>query len=211
MSSKAHFSPQSQPGDHAVQLFDSTETRAEAVAAFVRDGLLRGEVVLIVLTEEHWDAVARRLRAAEVPVSATQASGQLVVRDAHGTMLVFRRHGVIDRHIFDRTVGALVRRLRAGGNQLRIYGEMVDLLAAEGDYRAAIQLETLWNTLATHEPFTLFCGYSASHFGNPAHAEALGTICGSHTHVRVNPRDMLGSFLVKMHAGDDAAETSIKH
>jgi hypothetical protein len=211
MASRAPLTLQSKLGEHSLQLFDSIDSRAEAVTGFVRDGLIRGEVVLLVMTEEHWDAVVRRLHAAHVPVKATQSTGQLVVRDAPGAMLLFRRDGKLDRQLFDRTAGSLVRRLRTGGNRLRIYGEMVDLLASEGDYRGAAELEHWWNTLATEELFTLFCGYSAAHFGHPSHADALGALCRSHTHVRTHPRDLLGSFLVRMHVRDETSDEYTRH
>jgi hypothetical protein len=205
MASRAALTLQSRPGEHSVQLFDSVESRAEAVSGFVRDGLLRGDVVLLVITEEHWDAVVRRLHAAQVPVAATQTSGQLIVRDARGALLLFYKNGTLDRHVLDRTIGSLVRRLRSEGNRLRIYGEMVDLLAAEGDQEKVVQLEQYWNSLATEELFTLFCGYSAHHFGHPDHAADLAAVCRSHTHVRVHPGDMLGSFLVRMHTTEGSA------
>jgi hypothetical protein len=211
MATRAALHLQSKLGDHSLQLFDSIDSRAEAVSGFVREGLIRGEVVLLVMTEEHWDAVVRRLHAAHVPVNATLSTGQLIVRDAFGAMLLFRRDGVLDRHLFERTAGSLVRRLKSAGNRLRVYGEIVDLLVAEGDCHGAAQLETFWNRLATEEFFTLFCGYSSAHFGHPSHAEALGTICGSHTHVRMHPRDMLGSFLVKMHTAGESGHPTTKH
>ena len=211
MANRAPLELHSTLGEHSLQLFDSIDSRAEAVSGFVREGLIRGEVVLLVITEEHWDAVVRRLHAAHVPVKATQSTGQLVVRDAFGAMLLFRRDGRLDRHLFERTAGSLVRRLKNAGNRVRIYGEMVDLLVSEGDYRGAAELEEFWNALATDELFTLFCGYSAAHFGHPSHADALGTICRSHTHVRTHPRDMLGSFLVKMHVRDEAADATTRH
>jgi hypothetical protein len=197
--------------DHSVQLFDTTASRTEAVSTFVRAGLLRGEVVLLVITEEHWDAVVRRLHAAEVPVAATQASGQLVVRDAPGTVRLFRRNGTIDAHLFDRTAGSLVRRLRSAGNRLRIYGEGVDLLAAEGDFKGAVELEELWNALGKRESFSTLCGYASAHFGHPAHADALARICGTHSNVRMHPRDVLGSFLVNMHAGEVSGAMPVRH
>jgi hypothetical protein len=45
-------------------------------------------------------------------------------------------------------------------------------------------------------PFTLFCGYSAVHFGDPRSAAALQAICRAHTHVRASSDDDLGAFLM---------------
>lgn len=59
------------------------------------------------------------------------------------------------------------------GRRPRIYGEIVTLLAAEGDFVSILQLEHLWNTVAGEVPFTLVCGYFAEHFGAPRSSEAL--------------------------------------
>ena len=63
-------------------------------------------------------------------------------------------------------LGSLVARL-GNGRRVRIYGEMVDVRAARGNYKAACQLEALWNALGRRESFTLFCGYASGHFGDP--------------------------------------------
>ena len=93
-------------------------------------------------------------------------------------------------------IGGIVRRLGARDGRLRIYGEMVDLLVAEGDVRGAHDLEELWNELGEREPFTLLCGYSTVHFGDPRSGGALRQVCQLHSHVHVHQRDILGSFLL---------------
>lgn len=48
-----------------------------------------------------------------------------------------------------------------------------------------------------HEyPYTLFCGYSAVHFGAEKSATALELICRCHSEVRVHAADDLSSWLV---------------
>ena len=55
---------------------------------------------------------------------------------------------------------------------MRIYGEMVNLLAARGDLRGALALEKAWNRAPSGAPVALLCGYSSSHFGDPATGRA---------------------------------------
>lgn len=186
-------------GEHSVQLFDSAECLADTVAASLRERLLHGDALLVVTTAAHWTAIESRLLASHVLVRAAQASGQLTVKDAAAALATFMVRDRIDPRLFDEKVGALVRRLRTRGCRLWIFGEMVDVLIARGEFAAAEALEVLWNELAERVPFTLFCGYSSEHFGNPAHAENLRTICRAHSHVRTNPRDVLGGFLLDVH------------
>jgi hypothetical protein len=53
----------------------------------------------------------------------------------------------------------LIGRLAAGPGPVRVYGEMVALLWADGQVAAALELEDLWNELGRRLPFSLFCGY----------------------------------------------------
>jgi hypothetical protein len=181
---------------HAVQLFDDVESLGVAAAAFLAVGWPAEHTLLVVATTAHWNAIAPRLEAHGVPVAEAIDSGRLVVRDARVTLDAFLRHECIDPDAFDATVGQLVRSLAAHGRPLRIFGEMVDLLACTGDYHGAEQLEGLWNRLAENQAFALFCGYSASTFGDPRSRDALRRICDTHEHVYSNPSDLLGSFLV---------------
>ena len=181
---------------HSAQLFDDRDSRAAAVSAFFATGWHAGDTLLIVASAFHWVAISQRLEALGVPVADAIDSGRLTVRDAGETLARFRHHERLDARCFDATVGGLVRTLAARGPRLRIFGEMVDLLAGSGDYAGAEELEELWNGLAQREPFVLFCGYSASTFGDPRSRAALRRICDAHEHVHTSPTDLLGSFLV---------------
>jgi hypothetical protein len=185
---------------HHVQLFDSPSSRAEAVFTFVRDGLIAGDAILLVVTVAHWDAILRRSRDEGLDLDAARATGRLTVRDAFETLDQFTTAGLPVWSAFDRTVGALVRRLASNGSRLRIYGEMVDVLARQGEFDAAHRLEEFWNRLQEQSSWMLFCGYSAEHFGNPRDGDALRRICELHSHVHSDPRDVLGNFLLKTHA-----------
>jgi hypothetical protein len=60
-----------------------------------------------------------------------------------------------------------------------------------------LQLESLFDELRAREPFTLFCGFSAVHFGDPRTADALRRVCRAHSRVRANPFDPLGAYLLQ--------------
>ncbi len=187
---------------HLVQLFDSADSGVAAVSGFLEEGFGEGDPLLVVMAQEQWTSVADRLRAIGIPIETAMESGQLTVRDAAATLNDFMRGGRPDRELFANSVGTRVRQLVSRGGRARIYGAMVDLLAAAGEFLGARQLEEFWNDLGDRESFTLLCGYSAEHFGNPRAAEALRSICRAHTQLRSNPRDLLGSFLLHTHASD---------
>jgi hypothetical protein len=194
--------PSSVGSEHLVQLFDSDESLADAIGAFLHEGFVRGETLLAVMEEQRWYGVAMRLSSRGVPVDEVMRSGQLTVRAAAETLKTFMRLGRPDRHMFEDSVGALIRDLSGRGAPLRIYGEMVNLLAAAGDYRAAHELEELWNDLGRRSAYRLFCGYAAAHFGDPGTLGALRRICASHSQVLSSPQDVLGSFLLNAYVGN---------
>ncbi len=132
---------------HTCQLFDTRDSVADAVAGFSRDGLNAGDGILAVMWPETWVATVRCLRQQGLNPSAALASGQLTVLDAATTLATVRRDGHVDPELFDTSIGSLVRAAIAKGRRFRVYGEMVDVLATEGDFRGALQLEALWNDL----------------------------------------------------------------
>jgi DcmR-like sensory protein len=171
---------------HMVEMFETTESMTDRVSAFVLEGLRQGDAVLLAMRLPHWNLISTRLTAANVLLSDAVASGSLTVLDAARTLARMMWHGVPSRGLFDEVIGKTVRQLNSSGTALRVYSDMVDVLAADGFFQASDVLENLWSELAARESLTILCGYSASTFLNPETSNALGSICRSHTDVRLN-------------------------
>jgi hypothetical protein len=181
---------------HIVQLFDTQESLANAVSAFLNEGWQRGEHLLVAAKPAHWARTSERLEQRGCPVAKGIKDGGLIVLDAATTLAKITRFGVADRQLFLDHIGALVGRLVAESKGVRIYGEMVELLAEEGDLHGAQLLERLWNELSERQPFTLLCGYNAAHFADTNALPALHAICGAHTRVQQHTSDVLGNWLI---------------
>jgi KaiC/GvpD/RAD55 family RecA-like ATPase len=182
---------------HVVQLFDTIESRGDSLFVFVRDGLLAGDAVVVVATAVHRELLRQLCRERGVEIDTALAEGSLTLLDAHESLARIMSIELPDWVLFNTYVGALLRRLGANSRRLRIYGEMVDVLARAGEYHAARVLEEYWNRLQQRESFALFCGYSSEHFGNARERGTLRHICRLHTAVRSDPRDILGDFLLR--------------
>jgi hypothetical protein len=181
--------------EHIVQLFDGTESLGVAVAnhlihAFEHDGH-----ALVVCRARHFHDISRELAQRGYVTDELLAAGRMTVLDARATLRQFMRAGAPHPGTFDNVVGTAVRELAARG-RLAIYGEMVDLLAEEGSFIAAEELEALWNGLAETTPFSLLCGYASSHFAAPRGEERLRRVCSSHTRVNQNNEDLLANWLI---------------
>jgi hypothetical protein len=191
--------------DHIVQLFDTQSSRAKAIWRFVSAGLDDGDTVVVVARPKHWRSAARLLRRGGWPVDRELAAGRLVVLDADVMLASFMRRGAVNVHMFEDVIGGCVSDLVThSAPPVRIYGEMVDLLAEEANFEAARHLEELWNDLGRRYPFTLLCGYAAAHFTDPKTAASLRAICGAHTHVASAAGDLLGNWILRERRGTAA-------
>jgi hypothetical protein len=183
--------------DHVLQLFDTDESLAQSVAAFLAEGDVQGETLLVACTEPHWQAIISAFSSTGCDPLMASGEGRLTVLDAGELLSRFIRRGEPSRPLFDQSVGTLVRRLSAESNgRLRIYGEMVELFAQEGNYAAAERLEQFWNELAATAAFRLLCGYSAAHFAAPDAGSALTAICSQHSKCVTQGQDPLAEFLL---------------
>jgi anti-sigma regulatory factor (Ser/Thr protein kinase) len=139
------------PRQHVVRFYDSDDELLDLVAGFVRAGLRAGDAVLLVATREHREALAARLPTGAPPE-------QLRILDASELLETFSAREALDPELFDDNVGGVVRTM-ARDRPVRIFGEMVALLWERGAVTAALDLERLWNDLATRVRFALLCAY----------------------------------------------------
>ena len=167
-------------GRHGVEIYADDRDLVASVATFLAAGLEVGEAGIVVATEEHADAFSERLD--ELGWSADRIGDRLVVRDARETLAAIMDGPTPSRQRFTEVVGGLLRSAGGSGSP-RVFGEMVDLLAAEGDADAAFALEGLWNELAQTVPFRLLCGYRLDLFDVECQTSMLPRVCDTHSHV----------------------------
>jgi excisionase family DNA binding protein len=171
------------PSEHVVQFYESDGFLLNGVCELIALSLREGDAGIVVATPEHRAVVAERLLAADVDVRRAQAEDRFFELDAAETLACFMEDGLPSAERFAEVLGPLVVRAAEGGRRVRVSGEMVGLLAAEGNHAAAIRLEELWNDLQTRYPFSLFCGYPIAGFDCEALGEALNGVCATHSRV----------------------------
>jgi PAS domain S-box-containing protein len=164
-------------GEHLVQFYEDDESLLDTLEHFLGAGLILGEPILVIATEDHRRRLVHRLRG--LNVEAAIGSGHVVLLDARETLARFLVNGMPDPDRFHRTIGDLLAGLTmAQPGRVRAFGEMVDLLWRDGARTAAIRLEELWNEAAAVHSFSLLCAYVMANFFKGELA-----ICNSHTHV----------------------------
>ena len=161
--------------DHFVQLYQDTASLADAVAAYVAEGLRKGEAAVIIATPRHREAFLSRIGAFN--------ADQLKVLDAEQTLATFMVNGVPNWQAFRASIGGLIAELRLRYPTLRAYGEMVDVLWQRGEREAAIRLEEYWNELGQLQTFALFCAYRMDPLDGALYGGPLESVCRVHSHL----------------------------
>jgi signal transduction histidine kinase len=168
---------------HTVQFYENEIYLAKEVAQFVYTGLVGGEGVIIVPTPRHWELIENELSSMSCNVEIYRSTGQLVFLDAYHTLNKFMVDGMPHAQLFEQMASGVLEKLQKTFPTIRAYGEMVDVLCAQGNLDGMVALENLWNLLGKKHRFSLLCGYGIHNFASEKHGETLLKVCESHTHV----------------------------
>lgn len=171
--------------NHSLYVYDDDTFLIKNVVQFVKKGLEQQETVIIVATDQHRDELKRVLMAEEQIGLWARNVGTYNTLDASATLALFMRNGWPDEHLFLKVIGHIIASA-AGATRVRIYGEMVAVLWAEGNPLAAIHLERLWNKLGAQRDFSLLCGYPSSAFQGGDMDFAFREVCVCHSKIESN-------------------------
>jgi two-component system, OmpR family, sensor histidine kinase VicK len=165
--------------DHVVQFYVADGFLIDRLAAFIGEGLASNEVAIAVATPAHLAALESRLRDDGLRDRLESEHGLYIQLDAVDTLARFMVGGAPDAERFDAVIGGLIR--SAGQTRsVRVFGEMVAILWAEGESAQALALEQLWNELQQREQFTLFCAYPTAAIATADHGYHRQDICALH-------------------------------
>lgn len=169
---------------HDVQLYRTDAYLTRGVVDFLAQGLRIGQPSIVIATEPHRRAFADGLRASGVDPEELFSDRFVVWIDARSALASFMEGARPNRELFLATIGDVFERLLRKRDYLvvRAYGEMVDLLAREGNVDGALQLEALWNELADRYHYSLLCGYSLDALFHEAGEHGFRHVLGHHTY-----------------------------
>ncbi|MBA3696052.1 MAG: MEDS domain-containing protein [Methylotenera sp.] len=170
-------------GDHYVQLYQETTELSEAVYHFITDNLSTSEAIIIVATPSHTKTFTDLLTYKGYDLSELIEKGQLTLLDAEDLLHSFLKKGMPDAELFLNTIGPIFRKVFRDYTSARVYGEMVNILWQDGEEKAAIALEILWNALLRDYKFSLLCAYEIDNLNHANYTEAFNCVCNTHTHL----------------------------
>lgn len=169
--------------EHFVQFYDVDDSLLDAVAGFIAAALRGGDIGIIIATTAHREGVEQRFCADGLDVAMAREAGQYVALDAADILPTFMVDGTPEPARFAQVIESVIAQAVKNGRRVRIFGEMVALLALEGNYTAAIHLEELWNDLQMRHSFALFCAYPTACLGRSELTEMLSDVCEQHGRV----------------------------
>jgi PAS domain S-box-containing protein len=171
---------------HVVHLYEADFSLVDQTAQLLSNSLLAGDAVVVVATDKHRQAFARELESL-VEMSEALKQGRYLSLDAAETLSQILVEGFPHPVRFKGLIGGVISKAiqasRTGEPCVTVFGEMVALLWAEGNYQAAIRLEQLWNDLRDQLPFSLQCSYPMRGFEKHEHTELFMRICAEHSAV----------------------------
>jgi hypothetical protein len=170
---------------HSVQFYDSHEALIDRLCGVVSSGLLVGNSVLIVATQQHREQLIAALFKLDVDVCDFSRENRLAMYDAEELLATFMLDDMPDPELFrsslDEVLGEVKKAFPGQVEGLVIFGEMVAVLWDQGNHAGALALEYLWNELLNERAFHLHCAYPRALFSK--NEAGIFNICESHSHV----------------------------
>lgn len=168
---------------HLVQFYERDDVLLRAVTTFAGEALRDGRSAVVIVTPEHRADIERLLALDGVDWERAARRGTYVALDADEVLARFMDGDVPDRERFIAVIEPILSRAISGHGHAHVFGEMVAVLVAQGNYPAAITLEDFWNELQERFSFSLLCGYPMNHGGGEALTGMFETVMAAHTHV----------------------------
>lgn len=187
--------------EHRVIFYEQERDFVQQVAAFLAEGLAKGEACVVIATEAHRAAIAAEL-AARGFLERDADGSKYRALDAAEILGKYMVAGWPDAQDFAEAIEPLLVEMSEGGRKpLRLFGEMVAIEFEAGNKEAAIRIEELWNGLGQRHDFSLLCAYPIGQASRMKDYTALMRVCAEHSRAGL-PMDLwTGKHLAGMEGG----------
>lgn len=165
---------------HEMTVYSSESFLRSSVTEFLAPALQGEGAVVIVASAVHAAMLETALAERGIDLSRARRAGRLLVVDAAETLAEVRIGGAIDDARLRPLLEEVLDQAGTATREVRVYGEIVSLLWAEGDVAGAMQVEGLWEGLRRQRPFLLHCGYHVADIDRAEGAGELADIRACH-------------------------------
>lgn len=178
---RAHGQWSSIADAHVVQFYETDSYLADAVATFLARALIDGGAAVVVATPDHRRRIEEQLAARGIDTDAAAREERYVALDAAETLAKFMDGAAPDAQRFAVVVGGVLDGATRLGSPTHVFGEMVALLAKDGNGDGAIRLEQLWSALHSRRSFSLLCAYPIDGLEPRTLARLFDAVCDEHS------------------------------
>ena len=174
---------QPESAQHLVQFYQDESLVIENVAYLTAKALASGSSAVVAATGPHLEQIRARLEDSVLNLDDVRESGRHVTVDAAEALSQILVDGRPDETKFDDLIGSTIRSAakNSANGFVFAFGEIVALLCAANNANGAVRLERLWNVLAKHNRFSLYCAYPMTSLEPEPDGDALLQICAEHS------------------------------
>jgi CheY-like chemotaxis protein len=170
---------------HEALFYSSDNALAKNLADSTCAALESGNAAIVALTEIHWRALLREFAGLGFDPAVAREEGRFLCLDATATLKDFAANGIPELSRFTETVNQWMHKLdslqRPKRPSLMLFGEVVALLWARGDYESTLRLEQFWNELASQHSFSLHCAYPMGLLDHAQNRKLITSMCPLHS------------------------------
>jgi len=174
---------------HEVGIYSDDRGLLEALTQFIGTALKVGKAAIVLATESHRNRLLVSLQKYGLNVVTAVEQGKYSALDAAGALSAVMVDGKLDAvrvlAMFDDLIGKAAEAARGGPSRIAIFGECVQLLWAESNPEAAIQMEKLGNQLARRYDLDILCGYCLTSFQNGIASPMFEKVRAEHSAVHM--------------------------
>jgi CheY-like chemotaxis protein len=172
---------------HEVEFYRDDETFLIRCTRFIGTALANGDAVIVIVTHAHRDRLRQKSKSEGRDIVAAMEQGRFVALEPSEILSTFLVNDQPDAARFIKAASELiVTALKAATGKdprVAICGECPALLHAEGKAEAAVELERLWNELASMYNVDSLCGYPIERFRSEEQRPIFQRICAEHSAV----------------------------
>jgi DNA-binding NarL/FixJ family response regulator len=175
------------PRLHEAAFYSDGASFVSTFAHFIVSAIRAGDSAIVVLTKFNRNVLLERLQSEGLDIPALSEHGRYFSLEPSDVLSAFMVNGSPDRDRFLKIAGDIfmtgAKALEANHNCVAICGECSALLWSQGNAKAAVRLEQLWDELANTRNMHLLCAYPRYGFQGEMGRQDFDSICAEHSAV----------------------------
>jgi DNA-binding NarL/FixJ family response regulator len=172
---------------HEVAFYGDDESFLIRCTRFIGASLANGDAVIAIVTTSHRDRLLQKLESEGCDIAAAMQQVRYVALEPSDILSTFIVNDQPDAARFIKAGGDLLATaLKAASGKhprIAVCGELAAVLHAEGKAEAAVEMERVWNELASIYNVDTLCGYPIERFRGEEQGAIFQRICAQHSAV----------------------------